>query len=348
MRCPALNELPPPPLGKSGWPWTEESPFLPEKMPGGSPWPRITVSTPNYNFADFIEETIRSVLLQGYPDLEYIITDDGSTDGSAEVIRKYEPWLAHWETQENRGQSHAINQGWRRGSGDIFAYLNSDDCLKPGALAAVAGVVNPVEGRHIVFGDCDVVDEKGKKIGNCRGRLPWPGDLLKYWEHDFTIPQPSVFFHGDILRRVGYLDESFHYVMDYDYWVRISRYYRFHYVNQVLAIMRDHSRAKTSTVIHELLEPEWFRILKKSRGDLSPCTWLRYYLLARNYRSRVLRLNAYAARENISLEEFRGKIFRSLAANPFNFFNPKYLSALFRAVAGHSRADQAKRILGRN
>ncbi|MDP8236207.1 MAG: glycosyltransferase family 2 protein [Candidatus Erginobacter occultus] len=348
MRCPRLNELPPPPAGRSGWPWSEESPPLPAARPDGTPWPTITVSTPNYNFQDFIEETIRSVLLQGYPELEYIVTDDGSTDGSAEIIRKYEPWLAHWETGENRGQSHAINQGWRRGQGDIFAYLNSDDCLKPGALEVVAGSIKPDEGRHIVFGDCDVIDEKGKKIGYCRGRLPDPGNLLRYWEHDFTIPQPSVFFHRDILQRVGYLDETFHYVMDYDYWVRVSRHYGFYYIPQSLGIMRDHLRAKTSTVIYELLEPEWFRILKKSRGDLSPFTRGKYYLLARNYRSRILRISAYARRRDIPFKKFQKIIFLSLAANPLNIFNPKFASALFRATAGHSLADRVKCILRRD
>lgn len=314
-------------------------------MPAGFAWPKITVSTPNYNFAEFIEETIRSVLLQGYPDLEYVVTDDGSTDGSAAVIRKYEPWLAHWETQENRGQSHAINQGWRRGSGDIFAYLNSDDCLKPGALAAVAGVIEPSEGRYIVFGDCEVVDEEGKKIGYCRGRLPRADNLLKYWEHDFTIPQPAVFFHRDVLERIGYLDETLHYVMDYDYWVRVSAHYRFHYVNQPLAIMRDHSRAKTSTVMYELLEPEWFKILKKNWGRLSPGTRLRYYLQARNYRSNLLRINAYHLMAGLSSPSFRRKIISSLVSNPFNLFNEKFIAALFRAILGHRYTDRIKCLL---
>jgi GT2 family glycosyltransferase len=138
MRCPTLDQLPPPPPGKAGWPWTEESAPLPEVQPGGQPWPRVSVITPSYNQGEFTEETIRSVLLQGYPDLEYMIIDGGSSDASLEIIRKYEPWLAYSVSEPDRGQTHAINKGWMRATGGILAYINTDDCYLHGAIATAA------------------------------------------------------------------------------------------------------------------------------------------------------------------------------------------------------------------
>ena len=115
MHCPTLAELPPPPPDKTGWPWSEESPPLPATMPDGSPWPRISIVTPSYNQGQFIEETIRSVLLQGYPNLEYIVMDGGSTDNSVEIVRNYNSWLAYWVSEPDRGQAmRSIRDGRAR------------------------------------------------------------------------------------------------------------------------------------------------------------------------------------------------------------------------------------------
>src|SRR5436309_815911 len=114
MSSPALNELPPPPSGKTGWPWTEETAQIAKNMPDGSPWQPISIVTSSFNQGGFIEETIRSILLQGYPNLEYIIIDGGSTDQSVDVIKKYQPWLAYWVSERDRGQADAINKGLER------------------------------------------------------------------------------------------------------------------------------------------------------------------------------------------------------------------------------------------
>src|SRR5688572_24844846 len=138
MSSPSLAQMPPPPPEKTGWPWTEESPQLPDTMPNGQPWPKITIVTPSYNQGQFLEETIRSVLLQGYPNLEYIIMDGGSTDGSVDIIRKYEPYIAYWVSTTDRGQSHAINKGFSLATGHLMGWLNSDDVYAPNALMSIA------------------------------------------------------------------------------------------------------------------------------------------------------------------------------------------------------------------
>ena len=154
MRCPSLKDLPAPPAGKTGWPWTEETPFPSDENPQGFVWPKISIVTPNYNFGDFIEETIRSVLLQGYPDLEFIIIDGGSSDNSVEIIKKYAPWIAYWSSEPDECQAAAINKGIKHCTGQIFNWICSDDILFKMALRTVgeAFSINQPDliiGRHI-------------------------------------------------------------------------------------------------------------------------------------------------------------------------------------------------------
>jgi len=218
MRCPTLAELPPPPPDKTGWPWTEETPSLPETMPDGSPWPRISIVTPSYNQGQFIEETIRSILLQGYPNLEYIIMDGGSTDNSVEIIKKYEPWLAYWVSEKDRGQSHAINKGWGHATGQIFAWLNSDDMYVTNALALVSRhFLDNIECQMLVGGagfienDCHV--EQTKQFSSISF-----DHLLYQWR---ALPQPSCFWLNELGKRVGLIDEILIYSMDREYFLRL-------------------------------------------------------------------------------------------------------------------------------
>src|SRR5262245_61472158 len=147
-----LSQLPQPSAGQSGWPWTEETPPLPPRMSDGREWPKITVVTPNLNYRRFLEETIRSVLLQNYPNLEYIVVDGGSSDGSLEIIRKYEQWLT-WESKPDVGTSSAINKGLRLATGDILTFLNSDDYYQPGTLAQIARRMDAAQNPDVVMGD---------------------------------------------------------------------------------------------------------------------------------------------------------------------------------------------------
>ena len=126
MKCPTLNELPSPQKGKKGWPWTKGSEKLTVPGEGNKSLPLISIVTPSYNQDEFIEETIRSVLLQGYPNIEYFIIDGKSTDRSVEIIKKYEKYMTSWTSEKDSGQSEAINKGWQRSNGDILAWINSD------------------------------------------------------------------------------------------------------------------------------------------------------------------------------------------------------------------------------
>ena len=220
----ALSDLPPPPPGRTGWPWTVETPPLPDTQPDGSPWPRISIVTPSYNQGQFIEETIRSILLQGYPNLEYIIIDGGSTDDTVDMIRKYEAHIAYWVSEKDRGQSHAINKGMARATGDILAYLNSDDAYLEGGLATVAERAARNPEVDLIHGICRISDENSLKVAERVGaisRFDEIIDLWEFWWRHRNFVQPEVFWTSRIAGRVGPFREDLYWVMDFDYWLRI-------------------------------------------------------------------------------------------------------------------------------
>ena len=305
-------------------------------------FPLISIVTPSLNQGAYIEENIKSVLNQEYPNFEHIIIDGGSTDGTVDVLRKYSHLI--WVSERDKGQSEALNKGFKEARGEIIGWLNSDDCYAPDAFFTVVKELNRSQGRYIVFGDCDVINERGNRIGYCRGRLPNPDNLIKYWNRDYTIPQPSVFFLGDVLQSIGYLDEGLHYAMDYDYWLRVSKHYQFHYVNKPIAIMRVHDRAKSGPG-EEVFEREWFRVSRKYWGHLFSLNRYRFFFMALNFRSQLKRIDSYSRMEELSLEEFRRKILLSITSNPMNLFKRKFLSALLRAILGHHHINRTKRFL---
>ncbi len=220
MRALTLADLPPPPSGRAGWPWAEDGSLLPDTLPNGSPWPRVSVVTPSYNQAQFIEETIRSALLQGYPNLEYIIVDGGSTDGSVEIIRRYADHLAWWVSEPDSGQSEAINKGFARATGDILAWLNSDDVYLPGAMAASVAHLTAHPEVNLVYGDAQIIDETGNRVGGIAGAR---FDLKRLVTDIHPIPQPTAFWRRETTTRLGPLRTDLHYVMDWEWWLRVAR-----------------------------------------------------------------------------------------------------------------------------
>ena len=181
MRCPSIHELPAPPSGKTGWPWTEESQQLPDRMPDGSEWPKISIVTPNYNYERYLETTIRSVLLQGYPNVEFIIQDDGSTDGSVDLIRRYEKHLAYWSSDPNSGQPSVINRGLHRSSGSILAYINSDDYYAADAFGIAAQYFHQHPEVDFINGRCRYVDESEVQVGEQFGDITRLDEVLDLW-----------------------------------------------------------------------------------------------------------------------------------------------------------------------
>jgi glycosyltransferase involved in cell wall biosynthesis len=227
-------------IDRKSWPWIEGTHSSWENKK----WPKITVITPSFNQGRFIEQTIRSVVMQGYPNLEYMIFDAGSTDGTVEIIRKYERHLAHWETEPDRGQSHAINKGLARATGDILCWLNSDDYHLPDTLRAVGETLAEESGNVAVVGHCIQVYDDGRPPVEGKGRYEGIDRLLQFWK-GYHMHQPSIFWRREVFDRVGYLDESLHMTMDFDYWVRIAQHFNFTNLDRPLSYSTYHAAAKT-------------------------------------------------------------------------------------------------------
>jgi len=181
--------------------------------------PTITVVTPSLNQARFLDRTIRSVLDQGYPRLEYIIMDGGSTDGSLNIIERYGPRLSRWVSGPDGGQAAAINAGWRMATGAVLAWLNSDDFYLPGALMKVGEAFASSPDASVVYGQTQRVDADGRQIGTIGSPFHWRTLLYSYQ----VIPQPSAFFSRTALDAAGPLDESLRFSMDYDLLLRLVR-----------------------------------------------------------------------------------------------------------------------------
>lgn len=267
MRCPTLSEIPSPPEGRTGWPWTEESPQLPEKTPDGQEWPKISIVTPSYQQGRFIEETIRSVLLQGYPNIEYIVVDGGSEDETLSILDKYSNYI-QWVSEADDGQADAINKGWKQTTGDILAYLNSDDTYVRGALGHMIQFFTERPDVDMVYGDIIHIDQQSKVTARYN---PGPLELERYLCCNLYLPQPTVFFRAAIPNKIGYLDPKLNLALDLDYWIRIAQEYRVEYIPQILANARVYFEAKSTQNKHEYLDERLY-ILDKifSRPGLPP------------------------------------------------------------------------------
>ena len=245
---------------KSGWPWSaaDTSEVLPptdEQM-----WPKISIITPSFNQAEFLEETIRSILLQGYPNLEYIVIDGGSTDGSVDILHKYSDLIDYWVSEADKGQGHALNKGFQVATGDWLAWLNSDDIYLPGALHRVAGLIRANENLDWIVGSVVVANEDKvpiRKFEPVCETEDWTDLLCNKRVTGSSLPQPGAFWSRRAWEKAGKLDETLRYVMDYEYWVRLARCgYRPFLVPDDLALFRLSASSKSGSGMSKFIREE--------------------------------------------------------------------------------------------
>lgn len=216
--------------------------------------PRVSIVTPSFNQAAFLEQTIRSVLNQDYAgEIEYIVMDGGSTDGSVELIERYEDELASWTCERDEGQANAINRGFARASGTIFAWVNSDDLLAPSAvMLAVDALSRRGNEVGVVYGDRLHIDARGNVIGINR----MPAYYVDMFRRNFTLPQETVFFRREVFEAAGKLDETLKFSLDFDLWVRMSARAGIHHIPAFLGSFREHETSKSVNADRYLGEHE--------------------------------------------------------------------------------------------
>jgi glycosyltransferase involved in cell wall biosynthesis len=244
-------------------------------MTSQRPLPLVSIITPSFNQAEYLEATIQSVLTQDYPRIEYIVIDGGSTDGSVDVIQKYQNRLAFWVSEQDKGQTDAINKGFNRAKGDILAWINSDDTYNPKAVGEAVLYLMENPDVAMVYADCDFIDEQGRVIGKFASRQT---DYKKLRQGYVHIPQQTMFFRAKYWKEVGPLDPSFYFAMDYDLWVRIAARAPIKYLpGRTWANFRIHTSSKTN-VNDERGWKEMLRVHYRDGGSFFALIVAKYYL----------------------------------------------------------------------
>lgn len=240
--------------------------------------PLVSIVTPSYNQAEYLEATILSVLEQDYPNLEYIIIDGGSEDGSLEIIQRYADRLAYWVSEKDKGQTDAINKGFAQAKGEIFAWLNSDDTYQSNAISEVVDFFENHPQVGMVYGDANFIDEHGSPIGRFPAAQTDYQKLRRGYVH---IPQQAAFWRAELWHQVAPLDPSFYFAMDYDLWVRLSAISELKYHPRTWANFRLHGGSKT-IVDDDRCWPEMLRVHYREGGKpVSP-------IVAKYYARRLL------------------------------------------------------------
>ena len=235
---------------------------------------KISIVTPSFNQASFIEENILSVLNQNYSSFEHIIIDGGSTDGTLDILKKYSH--LRWVSEPDKGQSHALNKGFHMATGEIIGWLNSDDTYCTNIFDSVEEVFQD-KNVSVVCGDGYEINEQGKTVRTLSSRKSRPEDLIKYWKWRYEFVQPAFFFRRSVLDEVGYLDESLYYTMDYDLLIRLGKRCEFYYLQKPLANYRLYSGSKTGRSFFKFIPNYIWEMHKVSRRYWGKKNSLQYY-----------------------------------------------------------------------
>ncbi len=285
-----LKSLPSPLNKSTGWCWTEETKPLPPTMKNGKPWPKISIVTPSYNQGEFIEETIRSVLLQNYPNLEYIIMDGGSTDETQAILERYSPWLSYVVSEPDGGQSDAIATGFEIASGKIIAWLCSDDLYLEGALEWVVNQYQINPNIDIICGIADLNQGTGQICEHpYRDETPTYPKLISRGQ---CVRQPASFWTKEIYQKTAGIDRSLQFCMDYDLLIKLCRVGKAKYIRKDIAWIRLHQNCKSLTLQHihaqekaKIVEQE---LKKISIPNVYLCTLSYWCLLNYYYRTPTI------------------------------------------------------------
>jgi glycosyltransferase involved in cell wall biosynthesis len=308
--------------------------------------PLVSIVTPTYNQARFLEETILSVLGQDYPRIEHIVIDGGSVDGTLDVIREYAGRLAFWTSERDQGQADAINKGFRMIRGDVFAYINSDDTYVPGAVSRAVRWFAEHPDVEMICGDANLIDEEGRVLDVLRGR---GFDYRAFvCQKAGFINQPSTFMRRSVLAKAGFLNPSLYYNLDFEYWLRVGRVCRIEYVPAVFSNFRIHPASKTmrsKSVIAEEFVKVYEEFLREYGDDAS----------IRDIREEAL-AGAYATAGEMAYGgllpgEARKYLRESFRRNPRNVFNAelvfKYVTSLGGRRAIRLSREVYERLTGR-
>lgn len=238
------------------------------------PLPKFSIVTPSLNQAEFIEENIKSILEQNYPNIEHIIIDGKSNDGTIKILKKYSH--LRWISEKDRGQSDALNKGFKLAKGEVIGWLNADDTYVGNVLFKIAEVFSNPD-VNVVYGNGFEIDESGKQVRTIYSKGIDAGNMIKYWKWNYEYIQPAFFFRRKVFDEIGYLDERLHYAMDYDFFIRLCKNFKLYYLDEPLANFRLHSTSKTGEKIQKLI-PDWiWEMHRASMKHWGKPTELKYY-----------------------------------------------------------------------